>query len=320
MDSNYDKAIELIKTNNSFLITSHAHPDGDGIGSTLALGLALEQMGKSVLMYNQDGVPKVLDFLPGAERLVADVDDNARFDVSLMVDCAQPERAGKKFPPKERRGALICIDHHVTGREVGDVECLDIEAASTGEVVYKLLKKLGCKIGPEIAELILCTIIVDTGFFRYTNTSGQTFKLAAELCDQGASSWHISRNMEERNQKEQLDLLSSTLKTLDFVLGGRLAIMILTQQMFKAAAASVEDAENFINFARSVDGVELAVLIREKGPKEFKVSFRTKDYVDAVKLAREFDGGGHEHAAGCTIKGSLGEVKQTVIKMAEKYL
>lgn len=320
MESSYKAVIKAIRENQKFFIASHAHPDGDGIGSTLAMGLALKQIGKDVVMYNQDGVPWSLNFLAGAEDLRKDVNKGESYDVSLMLDCAQTERAGKDFPDKGRRGTMVCIDHHITKCEEAEIVCQDEKASSTGEVVYNILKGLGTDITPDIATQILTTIIVDTGFFRYSNTSSHALNMASELVDKGATTWVICRNMEERNPKEQLRLLASTLDTVEYTLDGRLAVMTLTQQMFKHADAGVEVAEDFINYPRSIDGVEVAVLIREKDDGEYKISFRSKDYIDVAALAAKFDGGGHEHAAGCNLKGSLGEVKQTIIKAVTKAL
>lgn len=320
VENSYKQVITVIKDNQSFLIASHAHPDGDGIGSTLAIGLALKALGKDVVMYNQDGVPWSLEFLSGSDQLVTELAGDSGYGATIMIDCAQPERAGRHFPAKDRRGTLVCIDHHIARCEVADVVCQDNEASSTGEVVYNILKRLGAEITPEIATQILTTIIVDTGFFRYSNTSSHALEMAAELVGRGASTWLICKNMEERNPREQLRLLSGTLETIEYHLNGQLAIMTLTRQMLKHAAASVEVAEEFINFPRSIDGVEVAVLVREKARNEFKISFRSKDIIDVALLAGKFDGGGHEHAAGCTVKGCLGEVKQTIIRAVSDAL
>lgn len=318
MNTSCKDIIKSIKNGQTFLICAHAHPDGDGIGSTLALGIAIESMGKKVVMYNEDGVPRLLNFLPAADKMVKEIDKSEKFDVSIMVDCGQTERAGKDFPSRDKRGVLICIDHHATGCKEADISCLDDEAASTGEVIYNILKELGVKTDKRIATLILTTLIVDTGFFRYSNTNSRTLSLAAELVSNGASTWHISKFMEERMLPQQFKLLSSALDTIDYLLDKRLAVMILTKQMLEAADADLEMAEDFINFPRSVDAVEVAALIRENGKDEYKISFRSKDSINVANLCAKFGGGGHEHAAGCTIKGKLGIVKQTVVSAVEE--
>jgi phosphoesterase RecJ-like protein len=318
LENDCKEIVKLLKAGNSFLISSHAHPDGDGLGSTLALGIALESMGKDVVMYNEDRVPRSMDFLPEAGKLVSSFDNSKKFDVTIMVDCGQTERAGKDFPSVTRRGTLICIDHHVSGCKEAALSFVDKGAASTGEVIYTILKKMGTKIDSDIATLILTTLIVDTGFFRYSNTNTRTLTLAAELVAEGASTWHISKYMEERVPPQQLKLLSGALDTIDFFLDGKLAIMFLTGQMLEHANAHMEMAEDFINYPRSIDGVEVAVLIREKNHNEYKISFRSKDVIDVAKLVAEFGGGGHKHAAGCTIKKKIGTVRQIIVDTVEK--
>lgn len=318
VENKYREVIKVIDSHKKFLIVSHAHPDGDGIGSTLALGLVLKKKGKEVLMYNQDGVPHSLDFLAGADQLVKSIPKGEKFDATIMVDCAQPERAGRDFPPVEKRGVLVCIDHHTTFSDAADVVCQDEGASSTGEVVHNILKMMGAEINADIATHILTTIIVDTGFFRYSNTSSHALSIASELVAHGANTWLICRNMEERNPPEQLKLLGSVLESVEYKCGGKAAIISLTAQMLKWAGADISVAEDFINYPRSIKGVEVAVLIREKNEKEFKISFRSKEYIDVAALAGEYGGGGHKHAAGCTLNGSYGDVKQKVITALEK--
>lgn len=320
MEDSYKRVIDLINDNKKFLILSHAHPDGDAIGSTLALGISLKAMGKDVTMYNEDGVPRVLDFLPGAFTIVTEISSSDKFDATIMLDCAQPERAGKHFPSEVNRGALVCIDHHLSTSNAASVSCLDDTSASTGEVVYNIIKRLGVPLNADIATLILTTIIVDTGFFRYSNTGEATLKVAAELVGMGASTWTVCKNMEERDPPERLTLLALALNTIEYFLDNQLAIMVLTQQMLTTAGANVEVAEEFINFPRSIDGVEVAVLIREKTSNEFKISFRSKEFVDVAGLVAKYDGGGHKHAAGCELTGPLGMVKQTVVAAVKEAL
>jgi len=320
MSEIYDKIIDVLKSNQTFCIASHAHPDGDGIGSTLALGLVLKSMGKDVLMYNQDGVPHVVDFFVGTDQLVTEIAEDATFDVSIMLDCGQPERAGRHFPPKERRGQLLCIDHHVTGGDEADLACRDKTASSTGELIYNILKRMGVEVDADIATLILTSIIVDTGFFRYSNTTKHALTMAAELVEKGASTWVISKNMEERVHPNQYRLMNLAIDTMEYLLNGQMAVMVLTDQMFRDSGAGVDMAEEFINVPRSVKGVRVAVLLREKANHEYKISFRSKDTIDVAKLVRQFDGGGHEHAAGCTIRGPLGSVKQIIEKAVAKAI
>lgn len=320
MNDIYKPVIDVIEKHHRFLVCSHAHPDGDAIGSTLALGVALISRGKEVVMYNHDPVPRNLDFLPFASRISNFIDNDSRFDVTIMVDCSQVARVGDKLSSLKEKGLLVAIDHHISCAAESDVSCFDEGASSTGEVVYSIIKRLGIEITPDIATLILTTLVVDTGFFRYSNTTPHTLKIAADLVEHGASTWFISKNMEERVDPRQFRLLSDALDTIEYLFGGKVAMMVITRQMFRSTGADAEMVEDFINFPRSVDGVEVAVLIREKERNVFKVSFRSKGLVDVAALAARFDGGGHEHAAGCTIVGRLGVVKQKISKAVGEHL
>lgn len=320
MESTYKDIIELIQGNKTFCIASHAHPDGDAIGSTLALGKILRDMGKKVLLYNEDKVPRMFHFLPDSNEIKTAIDKNIHFDVTFMVDCGQPERAGKDFPGVEQRGKLVCIDHHLTGGEMADYRCQDEGASSTGEVVCNIIKLLDIKLDKDLATLILTTIIEDTGFFRYSNTSSHTLKIASELVAAGASTWEICMNMEEREALQKFDLLRHSIATLDKCLNNKVAVMYLTKQMLKFASADVEMSEDFINYARSLDGIEVAVMIRELEKNTYKISLRSKEYVDVAEISKIFEGGGHKHAAGCTIQGSLGHVRQLILKNVAKVI
>lgn len=311
--------IDLIKRSSTFLIASHAHPDGDGIGSTIALGKGMETLGKKVIVFNADGVPLNLRFLPHSDEVVNKLDLSSNFDATIFVDCSEASRVEGDFvklAPKNR-GVIARIDHHSQTTGDADIECVDKNAAATGEVVFELLKTAGVKITKDIATLIFTTLVVDTGSFRYSNTTPKLLKLAAELMEHGADPWEISMALDESSPPEQLKLLSLALSTVNFALDGQMAYMILTQQMFMESGASVEAAEEFINFPRSIARVRVAILFREMPDGRWKISFRSKDDVDVSAIAASFGGGGHQHAAGCTLTGSLGAVRETIFKAVE---
>lgn len=335
----YRPVIDIINSGTNFLIASHGHPDGDGIGSTIALGKALQAMGKNVVMFNADNVPHNLKFLPHSNELVNRLEAGVAFDVTFMVDCSQRERIGGDVAKLSRGslGKVVLIDHHRLSSQECDIECVDADAAAAGEVVYRLMKAAGMKLTKELATLIFCTFVVDTGSFRYSNTSSALLKDASELVQAGASPWEISLAMDESNPPEQIKLLRLVLET--FELQGKLAWVVLSQQMLKEAGASADIAEEFINYPRSMAGVEVALLFRElkstssesargggvekpvsSNVEKWKVSFRSKDSVDVYKIASVFKGGGHAHAAGCTLEGSLASVKAKVFEEVKRYI
>lgn len=316
----YDAVVKVIQEGRRFLIVSHAHPDGDAIGSTIALGMALERMGKEAVLFNADPVPWNLKFLPGSNRIVDHIDGSASFDATIMVDVAQAERVGKRFVECKEKGKLVCIDHHLNIPDGFDVKCLDGSAASTGDVILRLLKLIGQPITKDIATLIFCTLVVDTGNFRYSNTTASVMNSAKELVEAGADPWEVASNLEENNPPEMIDLLQRVLRTMEFHNNKSVATIVLTKQMLEETGASVEVSEEFINFPRSIAGVEVAVLFRETSKDRFKVSLRSKTTFDVAKLVAKFGGGGHQHAAGCTIESDLAAARKQILSAINEMM
>lgn len=316
----YAKAVTRIDAAQKILIVSHANPDGDAIGSTLALGMGLRQLGKDVVMFNEDPLPHSLRFLPHVDELVRKLPSAKDVDLAIMVDCSQPHRAGDPFEALAPQVPLMIVDHHLINGAAPEGNCIDVEAAATGHVVYELLKRMSVRITPEIASLVYTTIIMDTGFFRYSNTTPSVFELAAELVRLGASPSEISQAALENCPVAQVRLLPLVLETMTLEFGGLCATLVLTQQMLEEAAATPDMAENFINYARAIEGVEVAVLFRERDPGVYKVSLRSRKRVNVAELAARFGGGGHIHAAGCTIEKGLPEVKAIILPAIESVL
>lgn len=309
----YKQIIDIIKSGQNFLVASHAHPDGDGIGSTIALAKGIEGLGKNAVMFNADNVPFNLKFLPYSDKIVNKLNAGQKFDATFLVDCAQLARVegdASKLS-KVQLGKTVLIDHHIMGQPEFDLCCVDADAAATGEVIFRLLKIAGTKITPQIATNLFCTFVVDSGSFRYSNTTPVLLRDAAELITAGANPWAISMAMDESNSPSYIKLLRLVLAT--FEQKNNTAWIILTQQMFKEAGAALDVAEEFINFPRSITGIEVAILFRELPSGKWKVSFRSKDKVDVRKIAAKFDGGGHSHAAGCTLEGDLATVKAQIL-------
>ncbi|MDO8526912.1 MAG: bifunctional oligoribonuclease/PAP phosphatase NrnA [Deltaproteobacteria bacterium] len=308
------KIIQAIKKGKTFLIVSHYHPDGDALGSTLALGLALKKLKKNVVMYNRDAVPFNLQFLPQVQQLTTEL-PKQKFDYAIMVDCAQPKRISTEFATAVAAGQfekILCIDHHLLDQKAGDIDWIDPKAASTGCVIWNLLKKLKLHNSKEIANLIYCTLTVDTGSFRYSNTTPGVFKLAAELLERGADPWFVAMNLEETNPVQRYQLLALSLKSLQLLCDGQYASMDVSQVMLKAVGAHDGLSDDFANYPRSIAGVEVSALFREMDDGKIKVSLRSKLKVDVSRLAKQFGGGGHKHAAGCVMPMALEEAKRRI--------
>lgn len=310
----YKKAAQFIESHDRILITAHINPDGDGIGSMLALGEALAAVGKTVVLYTRDNVPENLGFLPGADRITHELPDAADIDAAVLVDCAEPKRAGDDFEKWVGDKPIAVIDHHLYTDLPGAMMCLDESAASAGEVAWRVIGKLNTKRTSHMALNIYTTLVVDTGFFRYSNTTAEVLALAAELVETGADPWCVARNLDESHPERRLRLLAKSLGTLSILEGGRYASMDVTQAMLKETGASLADSDEFAPYPRSIDTVEVSALFREEKPGRTKVSLRSKEFVNVAEVARRHGGGGHERAAGFGIDLPLNETKKLVEK------
>lgn len=334
--SDLEKIINIIQTQKRFLVASHENPDGDAIGSMLALGLSLERIGKDVVLYNRDGTTAALKFLPGSEKVNSSLDNiRGSFDATFVVDCTDTSRVGEefeRFKNSVRCGTTIIIDHHQTSKPSADLYLLNPNASATGMIIYSFLKILSLRLNsgqaleitPDIAESLYTTIVVDTGSFRYSNTIPETFEVAAELVRLGASPSKISQSIYETVPLHRLRLLGLVLQTLDVTEDGRIASVVIKREMFQMTGTSKEDTERFVNFPRSINGVEVAVLFREEEPSDgnsrWKLSLRSKGKVNVARITEKFGGGGHEMAAGCTIAGTLTDIKRSIFNSINEAL
>lgn len=316
----YKDVVRVIRKGKSFLVTTHYNPDGDALGSALALAAGLKKLKKKVKVYNRDPAPASLRFLPSADKVSQQLSPDERFDASFIVDCADRDRVSDAFAPHQGLGTLIVLDHHRLSGRAGDINVIEKEAPSSGTVVLKLLKKLRVPITREIATDVYCTLVTDTGNFRYSNTDASVLALGSELLKKGVKVWPISKNLYESFPVERLTLLGRVLQTLEISPDRQIASITLTQTMLRETGATADLAEEFINYPRSIRGVEVAIQFREAEPGIYKISFRSKDRVDVAALAAQFKGGGHERAAGCTMKGTLEQVKATVLQAVVEAL
>ncbi|MFP4599063.1 MAG: DHH family phosphoesterase [Persicimonas sp.] len=301
--------LEMVDDNERFLVVAHASPDGDAIGSTLAIGLLLESLGKEVVFYNRDPVPYNFEFLEGAERVTNEIDEDAQIDVTVLLDCAEPERIGEDFPEHGWGEIVAVVDHHKTwDPDFADLYLRDVSAAATGELIYRLVVASRTELTVAIAEALYCCVMTDTGSFRYSNTSRTTFRIAGELVEAGVEPWRMTSHVYESDPRERVVLLSRVLDTLELSDCGRLAFLRIEDRMFEETGTGPEMTDGFINYARAIRGVEVATQLREHAENVWRVSFRSRGKVDVSELAAKFGGGGHHNAAGCMIEGTSDEL------------
>lgn len=294
-----------IRKGKSFLVAPHQSPDGDALGSALGLALGLKALGKKVKVYNPDPVPYSLRFLPGSERVTSVLAEGERYDASFLVDCADLDRVGPAFEKHPGLGTKVVLDHHARSRREGDLNFVVPTAASSGMVVLKVLKALKVKIDRGIATNIYVTLATDTGNFRYSNVNAGVFEAAKQMVAAGVVPWHVSRELYERQPKERLKLLPEVLKTLAFSFEERVAVIFVTREMYRQTGGARDMSEDFIEFPRSIDSVEVAIFLKETEDGRVKASLRSKEYVDVGAVAALFGGGGHIRAAGCTFDEGL---------------
>jgi len=308
-----------VRSAQHLLVTGHRSPDGDSIGSLLAVGLLLADLGKTAVLYGPEPVPSTLRFLPLAEAVTASVDLDARFDATIVVDAGDAALLGPDFPPRERSGPVIVLDHHAVNRPFGDLVWRRPEAAATGEIVANLVRALGLPLHRRLAEALWVALYTDTGGFRYAGTSAAVLRLGAELIEAGVEPWDMARRLYEENPPERLALLGTVLRSLTRSPSGRLACLIVSAEDLQQAGGDPALLDGFVNLARGISGVEVAAQIVERGD-ECRISLRSKGRVDVGRLAELLGGGGHRNAAGCRLPGAPEAVRTRLLAILESAL
>jgi len=311
---------EEVRKGRRFLISAHENPEGDAIGSVLALNLALTGMGKEAKVLNQDPTPEMLRFLPGAEEIIHRAPEYGGFDAAFALDCGDKTRLGVEFTRVKGIGKIINMDHHISNSHFGDINLVDPKASSTAEMIFELLRVIPVGMDQAIAENIYTGILTDTGSFHYSNTSPKAFAVARKCLLAGVDPWKVAEKIYETQPLARLRLLPLVLETLESADGGRISSVVVTQRMMKQTGASPALTEDFINFPRSLKGSEVALLFREIEPEKYRVSLRSRGNVDVARVAKEFQGGGHPSAAGCTVEGNLEEVRAMVLERVKAAL
>jgi phosphoesterase RecJ-like protein len=319
-DPGLDAVARVIRERERFVLTAHRNPEGDALGSSLGLGGALEEMGKQVLFYNADPVPRVLRPFPWADRVAGSLRDARAGDTVIVCDCGELERVGDEMLARRADFRFVNLDHHVSSRGFAEVSYIDPRASATALLVHRVLRRLDHPISPEVATNLLCGLVTDTGSFRYSNAGPETFEAAADLVRAGAKPEFVSQRLFDSNEEKTLRLLALVLGSLERWADGRIATVVVSREMFEATGTGAEHVENFVNYPRSIEGVDVAVLLRELGPDHWKVSLRGNGLVDTTAISVEWGGGGHRNASGCAVRGRLADVKRGIITRAQALL
>ena len=307
MEKAYKTIADLIRKSKSFLVTSHIDPDGDAIGSALAIASVCKRLDKSVKVLLEEPVPMTFEFLKGSDDVITAPTDPC--EVALVVDAAGLDRVGWVRDVVEKCPVIVNIDHHGSNDYFGHHNLVLTDAGACGEIVYKLLMGITDALTVDEAEALYVAILSDTGCFRFPTTSADTLRTAASLIDAGVKPYHTASEIFWKRSPSALQLLSGALSTIEVTNDGAIATMEITQQMFADSGGTPKDIEGFANYPRSIRNVLVGVFIREMGDGLYRVSLRAREGYRVDHVAKAFGGGGHPTAAGFRIRGEVGDIK-----------
>ena len=321
-----EKIIRQLKQSNHVFIASHVNPDGDALGSLIAMALCMGALGKNVTLYNESPIPAVYRFLPLLDRIVRNIETIENWDTALILDCGDIERIGRFSINAARIPVVINIDHHMTNTRFGLLNYIDTQACATAEIVYRLIKDMGISITKEIAASIYTGILTDTGSFRFANTNKAAFAICNEMIEKGVEPYNVARHVYGTYSLGRLKLLNLALDSIEISQNGKLSFMVLTRSMMRETGTQPEDIDGMIHYAKRIEDVKVAVLIQENHEppvnghdrNRFHVSLRSDGSVDVAALAAAFGGGGHHQAAGFSASMPLNELKCGIIDWLEK--
>lgn len=314
-----DNIIEKIKQAEKIVILTHETPDGDAIGSSLAMKIALKQLGKEADVIIRE-YPRVFDFLPGKNEIKSDTDIE-NYDLAISLDCADFKRLiGNEYFEKAKQ--TIVIDHHGTNKMYGDFNFVNPVAPACCQILIGMFEYFNIQIDKELGTCILTGIITDTGGFRYSGVTPETFEFTADLLAKGVNVSDIYKRVLETKTKPNFELMKKTIDRMEFLENGKVTFTYITNQDLKEVNAGIGDHEGLVEIGRDIEGVEVSIFIRQKedDEKSYKVSMRSNEYVNVSDVCFRFGGGGHEKAAGALIQGNIDEVKQKILNEVKKVL
>lgn len=315
MQNSLEEIAAVFRSRNRFVVMSHARPDGDALGCTIATALCLKQLGKDVTAWNEDGVTARYSYLTNAEIVSRPPAEPERFEVAVVLDNAVRSRAGKAMEAVAQADVWINIDHHITNEGYGDLQYVDASSPATGQILFELFRGQNLPLTSAMADNLFVAISTDTGSFQYPSTKARTYEIGAELIRAGVDVGSLSQKMYESYPRRRIELLRALLNVLRISSNGRVASFALSTEMTKAVGSQPEDTEGLIDHIRAIEGVVAAAFFEELGDGRVRVSLRSKSpKVDVSKVCGLFGGGGHVLASGARVRGSLAEVEEKVLQ------
>lgn len=315
MNQPLEAIVNTIKAAENILVLTHVHPDGDALGSQIAMGYILESLGKKVTLFGEEQASHLYDFLPGCEKLITSMPDLQKFDCGIALDCGDCFRLGCKMDNLLTVHPFIVIDHHAGHKEFGDVRWVEPKMASTGEMVYEIAKALDAEISYETAYCLYTAIVSDTGSFKYSSTTADTFLIAKDLVQKGVKPADVAGKLFDNFTVNRLNLMKLVLDSLELYADDRIAFISAPYELFEKTGTTQADSETFINYPRSLSTVEVAVFIKETESGLISASLRSKgESCDVAKVAASFGGGGHRNASGFKLSS------ETIANVRDKLL
>lgn len=312
---------ELIRKNESFLVTTHVNPDPDGICSQLAFAQYLKSKGKKVAIINNEKMPVRFHFLPGIKQAKHFHEGmTKKFDVAIVLDCGEPNRIGKVKKLIKEGVKVVNIDHHITNSYFGDVNIVDAKASSTAEVVFEYLKKVKFELTKNVAIWLYAGIMTDTGSFRYETTTARTHAIAAELMKFKFSVTELYRHLYEMVPIGDLQAFTQVVTRFDALFGGKVVCVELHKKVLSKFSDSFDLRDTIFKFLRAIKGVEVYVILTEVSRNKTRVNLRSSRKFDVARLANVFDGGGHKRASGCAIDKNIKDARTKIIRQIKKVI
>jgi phosphoesterase RecJ-like protein len=320
VNNRLEEIAKVIKKVQNIAILPHLSADGDALGSSFALSLALSRAGKSVKVYLEEDIPSSYDFLPGKESAVTETDGEIVWDVAIAVDSGDIGRIGERQAILETAKITINIDHHYSNTEYCDYNFVNPDSAAAAEIIYSLICLMDIEIDTDIASCLYVALLTDTGGFKFSNTSSETLRIASELIKSGIDLATLNYIIFDATTLNKVKLTGRAIESLEIFEEGKIALITISRDDMKKTGANDEDCEGIVNIGRNIKGVEVSVMMRETEDGKIKVSLRSANYYDVSAVAASNGGGGHKRAAGCVMDGPLESAAEKLLKDIVKDL
>lgn len=316
----FNRIIQVIKGASKIALLPHISADGDALGSSLALALALKKNNREVDILLEEEIPQIYSFLPGIQYSKRYYRKLTGYDLVVAVDAGDLGRLGKRLEVFESAIVTVNIDHHSTNSEFAVHNYVDTRSAAVGEMIYQLIDSMGVELDKDISTCIYVAIATDTGGFRFSNTTSLTHRIASELINKGINVADISQRVFDTTSYEKVKLLGAAIDALELLENGKVAFISLSNQIIRQNGAKEEDCDGIVNIGRNIRGVKVAAMLRQLETGEVKVNLRSSSDIDVSAIASLYSGGGHKKAAGYTVKGNLDEVKNRLLEDIREVL